>query len=129
MNEDIFLKDWIADGSIVRYRFTSTGSEAAERWYEDVVRMMSQWDASKPGHVLIDVSQVGNSLSAQALKRTRDITGQFMNVPGRTAVLIDPNATAYNINAMLAHSQHGARQLNVFSDEADAVTWLLEPGE
>lgn len=126
MAEDIFTREWLADSRIVCYRFISTGSEAAEKWYQEVVELFSQWDGSKPLLLLIDLRQPDNILSAEALQRAREASKRYPNVPGKTALLIDSASPAHNVSAMVEHVLVGSRPRELFTTEAEAVAWLLE---
>jgi hypothetical protein len=126
MAENVFTRETLADSRIVCYRFISTGSEAADIWYNEIVNLFSKWDADRPLLLIIDLSQPGNALSAEAIKRAREASTQYPNVPGKTALIIDPNATAFNVNAMVSHVLAGGRPREIFTNEPDAVAWLLE---
>jgi hypothetical protein len=126
MADEAFSKELLADQRVTCYRLFNTGSEAADLWYQDVIALFSTWDASNPLLLLVDLSKTGNSLSAEAMRRSREASLQNPNVPGKSAMLIDPNATAYNVNALVEHVLAGQRKRDVFSDEAEAIAWLLQ---
>ncbi len=126
MAEDIFTREWLADSRIICYRFISTGSEAADQWYQEVVNLFSRWDGHKPLLLLIDLSLPDNILSAEAIKRAREASIQYPDVPGKTALLIDSTSPAHNVNAMVDHVLAGSREREIFTSEAEAVAWLLQ---
>ena len=41
MSDEVYLKESLADGKIISYSFISTGSEAAEKWYTEIVNLFA----------------------------------------------------------------------------------------
>jgi hypothetical protein len=126
MAEDTFTREELADGRIVCFRFVTTGSEAAEVWFREVIDLFSSWDKSKPLLLLIDLSQPDNMLSPEAIKSGREASVRYPNVPGKTALLIDAGSPAHNVEAMVDHVLAGARPREIFTDQTEAVAWLLQ---
>jgi hypothetical protein len=126
MAESVYTKEWLADGRIACYRFVSTGTEAAETWYSDIVDLFSNWDRSKPLLLLIDVSRPDNMLSPEALRAARDASHVNSDVGGKTALVIDSSEPAQNVSGLVDHVLASTRERKIFSSEADAVAWLLE---
>jgi hypothetical protein len=127
MSESVFTKEWLADGRIACYRFVSTGSEAADTWFSEIVSLFSSWDSSRPLLLLIDLSQPDNVLSPEAIRAAREASQTEPNILGKTALLIDSAAPAQNVNALVDHVLAGTRARKIFDSEAQAVAWLLEP--
>ncbi len=125
MADEVFTKEWLADGKIACYRFISTGSEAAEKWLSEITALFTQWDHSKPLLLLIDLSMPNNALSPEALRVARQASQEQPNVPGKTALLIDGDESTHNVKALVQHVLAGTRERQLFSDEAAAVAWLL----
>jgi hypothetical protein len=124
--DDIFIKEWLADSRIFCFRFTTTGTESTERWFADLVPMLSQWDKNKPFLLLLDLTKAKNNLSPEAMQRSIEISNRYGDIPGKVAFLIDPNATTYNVDAMVNHVLANTRPLQTFTSEPDAIEWLLE---
>jgi hypothetical protein len=127
MPESVYTKESLADGQIVGYRFVSTGAEAAEEWYREVVELFFNWDQSKPLLLLIDLSKPDNVLSPEALRAAREASHSDVSAPGKTALLIDANAPAQNVSALVEHVLGGSRERRIFDNETAAIAWLLEP--
>ncbi len=127
MSNEVFIKEWLQDGRIACYRFQSTGSEAAEKWLEEIVTLFRTWDTSKPLLLMIDLSEPDNSLSPEALRAARQASQTDPDVPGKTAVLIDGNEPTQNVKALVEHVLVGERPRQLFDKtaEADAIAWLL----
>ena len=126
MSDDIFIKEWLADSRIVCFRFKTTGTEATDRWIADLVALMSQWDKEKSFLLLVDLTQAKNNLSPEAMQRSIEISNRYADIPGKVAFLIDPNATTYNVDAMVKHVLANTRTLQTFTREPDALEWLLK---
>lgn len=122
-----FNKDWIADGQILRYRFSDTGKRAADLWFEDLAQVFREWDESKSLHLLIDVRGQDSVVSAQALIRARQVSHVRPNILGRTAVLVG-RGLAVQVLAGIVRSglAKGKRERQIFNQEEDAINWLLK---
>lgn len=126
MPESVYTKEWLADGRIACYRFISTGTEAAAKWYDEIVSLFSNWDRSKPLLLLIDLSQPDNMLSPEALRAAREASHTSPDVDGKTALVIDASEPAQNVTGLVEHVLAGTRERKIFGSEAEAVAWLLE---
>lgn len=126
MSDSVYTKAWLAEERIACYRFTSTGTEAAETWYNDVVDLFTHWDPSKPLLLLINLSQPDNILSPEALRAAQAVSQITPEVSGKTALVIDSDEPAYNVTGLVEHVLGGTRERQIFGSEAEAVAWLLE---
>ena len=108
MADEVFSKEWLAGGKIACYRFISTGSEAAEKWFTEIVDLFTGWDRSKPLLLLIDVSTPNNPLSPEALRAARQASQEQPNVAGKTALLIDGSESSHNVRALVDQTYHFA---------------------
>ncbi len=126
MNNDILVKEWLADSRVVCYRFITTGTEATDRWFADLVAMLSGWDKNKSFLLLVDLTQAKNNLSPESMQRSIEISNRYADIPGKVAFLIDPTAKSYNLDAMVDHVLANTRPLETFTREPDAIAWLLE---
>ncbi|MEP7290542.1 MAG: hypothetical protein ABI835_02110 [Chloroflexota bacterium] len=126
MADEVFSKEWLADGKIACYRFVSTGSEAAEKWFSEIVDLFTQWDRTRPLLLMIDLSEPNNALSPEALRAARQASQEQPHVPGKTAMLIDGHSSAHNVTALVEHVLVGERERQIFTQEAAAIAWLLE---
>jgi hypothetical protein len=126
MADEVFRKEWLADGRIACYRFVSTGSESAEKWFSEIVDLFQSWDASKPLLLMIDLSEPDNALSPEAMRAAREASLAEPDVAGKTAILVDSSASTHNVSALVDHVLAGTRERRIFSQESEAVAWLLE---
>ena len=126
MADEVFTKEWLADGKVACYRFLSTGSEAADKWFTEIVDLFTKWDRSKPLLLLIDLSAPDNALSPEALRAARQASQEQPNVPGKTALVIDGSESSHNVRALVEHVLAGSRERQIFTEEDAAVAWLLE---
>ncbi len=126
MADEVFVTEHLANGKIACYRFISTGAEASEVWFQEVVNLFNSWDSSEPLLLLIDLSKPDNQLSAEALKAGREASQTRPDVPGKTALLINSSEPSQNVKALVEHVLAGTRERKIFSSEAEAVAWLLE---
>ena len=126
MSEPVYTQEWLADGRIACFRFASTGEEAADTWYTEIVDLYANWDRSKPMLLLIDLSKPGNKLSSQALRAARAVSQVSPEVSGKTALIIDDSIPAQNVTGLVEHVLEDTRERKIFSSEAEAVAWLLE---
>lgn len=127
MAEELFTREWLANGKVICFRFVSTGQEAAETWFGAAVSLFTAWDQSVPLLMLVDLSQPDNQLSAEALKSARKASQTYPDVPGKTALLIDGDEPSQNVKALVEHLLAGTRPRKLFSSEDEAIAWLLEP--
>ena len=127
MPESVFTKETLADGQIVSYSFVSTGSEAADEWFTEMVSLFSSWDNSKPLLLLIDLCGANNLLSAEMMRSAREASQERPDVPGKTAVVIDSREPAQNVKALMDRMLAETRERKIFDNQADAITWLLQP--
>lgn len=127
MADDVYLKETLADGKITCYRFVSTGSEAAELWYTELVKLFSTWDNRNALLLLVDLCEANNLISAEMMKTAREASHERPDVPGKTAVLVSAHDSSVNVKALLDHVLAGTRPRRIFSKEDEAVAWLLEP--
>ena len=126
MSDSVYTKEWLADGRIACYRFTSTGAEAAEKWYSEVVDLFTHWDRSQPLLLLIDLSEPDNMLSPEALRAAQAVSQISPDVAGKTALVIDSEEPAHNVTGLVEHVLEDTRERKIFGSEAEAVAWLLE---
>lgn len=126
MSDSVYTKEWLADGRIACYRFVSTGTEASEKWYADVVDLYANWDRSQPLLLLIDLSQPDNMLSPEALRAAQAVSQVSPDVSGKTALVIDSSEPAHNVTGLVEHVLASTRERKIFGSEAEAVDWLLE---
>ena len=127
MSDDVYIKESLEDGKIICYRFVSTGSEAAELWYTEIVNLFSSWDNRDSLLLLVDLCEANNLLSAEMMKTAREASHERPDVPGKTAVLINMHNSAVNVKALLDHVLAETRPRRIFSQEDEAIAWLLEP--
>ncbi len=127
MADELFTKERLADGKIICFRFISTGQEAAASWFYEAVELFKNWGDSAPLLMLVDLSQPDNQLSAEALKSARQASQTYPDVPGKSAILIDGDEPSHNIKGLVEHLLAGTRDRKMFSNEDEAVAWLLEP--
>jgi hypothetical protein len=125
--EELFSKESIADGRIISYCFASTGSEAAEKWYKEMENLFSKPDQGRL--LLIDIRQSNNQLSAEMGKTLREGAAELVITPGKTALLVASQASTKVAEIQVQHNpfENAGRQLKMFSDENEAIAWLLEP--
>ena len=126
MSEEVYSRETLADGRIVCFRFVTTGSEAAEKWYVELVDLFSHWDRSAPLLMLVDLSREANLVSAEMMRTAREASHERPDVPGKTAVLIDGSQPAQNVTFLLDRGLAETRARQIFASEAEAVAWLLE---
>ena len=127
MPEEVYSKEMLADGRIVCFRFVSTGSEAAEKWYLELTDLFSNWDKRAPLLMLVDLSRENNLVSAEMMRTAREASHERPDVPGKTAVLIDGSEPSQNIKLLLDRGLAETRQRKIVASESEAVAWLLEP--
>ena len=127
MPESVYTKELLADGRIVSYNFTSTGSEAADAWLTELTDLFSSWDNSKPLLLLVDLCGANNVLSAEMMRTSRTASFERPDVPGKTAVVVDSREPSQNVKALLNHALADTRERQMFTNQDDAVAWLLQP--
>ena len=125
MADEVFTKERLAGGRIVCYRFVSTGSEAAEKWYTEITDLFMNWDASAPLFLLVDLRQAENLISPEMLRTAREASQERPDVPGKTALIIDSSEPAQNVTGMVDHVLAETRERKIFDNEPDAINWLL----
>ena len=126
MSQNLYRRDFLADGRIVCFRFSSSGSEAARLWYEEMTNMIHAWPEDKPLLLLLDLTQVHNQISADAVRTAREFWGTTSDRLGKTAFLVDSQAPTQILDAMLKFVIVNTNERQSFTDEAAAVAWLLE---
>ena len=126
MSDEVYIKESLADGKIVSYSFVSTGSEAAEKWYTEIVNLFSSWDNRNKLLLLVDLCQANNLLSAEMMKTAREASHERPDVPGKTAVVVDSHESSLNVKALLDHVLADTRPRRLFSNQDEAIAWLLE---
>jgi len=127
MSDDVYIKESLADGKIVSYSFVSTGSEAAEKWSIEMTNLFSSWDNRKQLLLLVDLCQANNLLSAEMMKTAREASKERPDVPGKTAVVVDSRESSVSVHALLDHVLADTRPRKIFSNQDEAIAWLLEP--
>lgn len=125
-----FTYEWLAEGQIMCYRFTSTGREAADRWLPVVRGVFERWPEDKPFLMLMDLRGQESIVSAHALSRARQVSYFRPELRGRTA-LITGSGLAMQVLASLLRSglAKGSRERQMFSSEVMARDWLLKAAE
>jgi hypothetical protein len=126
MPEPIFRKERLADGRIVCYRFSSTGQEAAEKWYTDIADLIAGWDSSQPLLLLLDLRGAGNLLSADMMFSARAAASARNDVVGKTAVIVLGDKSSQGVQTLLDQALADTRERKLFDQEADGIAWLLE---
>jgi len=127
MPEEIITRETLADGSVACYRFFSTGSEAAETWLKEMNRLFSSPDDERPHLFLIDIRPAKNLVSADMFKTLRTAAAEHPNLSGKTAILFTPETSTKMVELMAQHNpmESANRPLKIFSDEKEAIAWLL----
>ncbi len=120
-----YQRETLADGQVVCFRFASTGHATADQWFVDMHDLFETWDNNTPLLLLIDIHQPDNILSAQAMMRARQLAQFRPDVPGKTALLLDPGESAQNIELLIDKVLSPTRSRETFTDEAAALAWLL----
>jgi hypothetical protein len=126
MTEKAFIKEWMADGQILAYRFPSMRRDDIDAWARDITAELETWPPEKRLRLIYDVRPAGNFLSAHALRTTREISQLRPDVSGRTAVLIASRFVAQVASVTIRGLGNRHRQRLIFYDESAAVAWLLE---
>lgn len=120
-----YKRELLAEDKVVCYRFESLGTATADQWFVDVIELFENWDKHKPLLLLIDIRQPDNLLSAQAMMRARQVSQLRPDVPGKTAMLVDPSEPTQNVELLLDKVLSPTRERDTFSSEATAIAWLL----
>lgn len=122
-----YTKEWIANGSILCFRFNSLGGTTAEEWYAE---MLLNYDTWRQNHhralVLLDLRNTGNILSAEGMAKGRALSDKFSELDGKIALLVNPNENFKHL-AMFVERGLGsnARDRKIFDTEQAAIDWLL----
>lgn len=118
--------EWIADGRILCFRFLTTTNEAVDVWYRETAAVLENWPAERPLYTLLDLRAARPLFGSRAFIRTRQISYMRPDVAGRTAVVIQHVRAARIVDAIIRNSLAAyTRQRRIFSDEANALAWLL----
>ena len=123
-----YSRDWIQNGQILCFRFHDSNRETADAWFHDTVEVFRTWESKRPLLTLLDVRLQGRYIAAHALIRARQISNFTPDVPGRTAVLISSPVAAQVVSTLIRTGlgSSRSRQRLVFSNEKQAVDWLLD---
>ena len=123
----LYLKEWVSDGRILRYCFHETSRATADAWYEDIAEVFRTWRNDRLFLLLLDVRMQGAIISAQALIRAQQAAMLRPDVSGRNAMLVASPIAAQVISSVIRTGlTPGRRQRLVFSDENQAIAWLLQ---
>ena len=127
MREETYKVEWLEDGKILCVRFLSTGSETAEAWGKEGQALLSSWDPAKPLLMMFDVRHARNLMSAEAIQTTQVLAQINKDRKGKAAILMHDTAPAQNLNATARYKIPDNYTRKMFTEEDEAVAWLLEP--
>jgi hypothetical protein len=119
-------KVWLADARILCYRFTNMERVTVDAAALDIQAEMHAWEPSAPWRLLMDMQKENVVVSAYALHRARELTRLRSELTGKTALLTSNVLTAQIASMALRGISNKQRQRLVFSNEAEAVVWLLQ---
>lgn len=127
MTDAPFRKDWLQNHAIVCYRFNSLGNEASEAWYHDVIQTYRDWPQGEPLRLLADLRASGSLPSPDIVQRVREVSQQvFPDFEGKVAFLLGETQDAKLLSLYLDRALAASRQRSIFTDETQAVNWLLD---
>jgi hypothetical protein len=121
-----YVVEWLENEQVLCYRFYEITPAMMDEWMNHVTEVVRAWAGYKPLHALIDLRGQPIIVSVQVFSRMRKAASIRPELKGRTAILIDNPRTAKLASSLLLRFPLGVRQRNIFTDEAQALRWLVE---
>jgi hypothetical protein len=118
-------KLWLAGGCVLCYRFTETTRTTVDAAVDDARAELLGWDAARPWRLLLDIRDQA-MVSAYGLHRGRELTRLRPDVGGKVAIVANNVLTAQIAAMALRGLPNERRRRLVFSNESEAVAWLLQ---
>lgn len=118
-------KLWLANEQILCYRFTETSRTTVDAAIEDVRAEMLAWARNRFWRLMLEVRDTA-VISAYGLNRARELTRLRPDVSGKLAVVTNNVLTAQIAALALRGLPNERRRRLVFSNDVDAVAWLLQ---
>lgn len=119
-------KSWLLGSQVLCYRCSETTRSTIDACVHDLRAELLAWDADTPLRLLIDIGHENAIVSAYALHRCRELTRLRPDVGGKLAVLTVNSFNAQIVSMALRGLPNEYRRRLVFSNEPDAVAWLLQ---
>lgn len=120
-----FTSEWLGNGKVLCYRFHQITDASMDEWLNHVTEVNRSWSANRPLHALIDLRTQSIFVSAQVFAQMRKAAAHRPELRGHTAILISSTVAASIASSLLLQFPLGIRERKVFSDEAEALAWLL----
>lgn len=122
-----YTKEWLADDRILCYRFMDLTPATLDHWAADLTEAFLNWPEVRPWRLMLDVRLGGGLVNAYALRHARKIAHMRPELPGRLAILVGSKLASDIISMAIRTTNNIYRQRRIFSNEAAAVNWLIEP--
>lgn len=119
-------KSWQMNGQILSYCCSETTRSTIDVCVHDLRAELLTWDAATPIRLMLDIRHENAIVSAYALHCGRELTRLRPDVGGKLAVLTTNRFNAQIVSMALRGLPNEYRRRLVFSNEADAVAWLLQ---
>ena len=100
-----FMKEWLADGQILCYRFSDIRHESIDLWVADLTEELNRWPANKKLRLIHDIRESG--VSPYALQCSRNLSLLRPDLSGGNAILIPRTVIWWRSSSpfVYAHSQ------------------------
>lgn len=121
------MKEWLTNGKILCYRVTSFADDNVEPWADDLAFEAEIWPIAIYFLCLIDVQYATGIPSPFAMQRSAQLTEVRSQGPCRIAVIV-PNQEIVELIKPIATLVETTpqRHFSSFTEEADALAWLLQ---
>ncbi len=122
-----YLQEWVSNDRILVCRFPNTAAETVDEWYEEMQTIYTNFPDDQPVCLMLDLRRAGGIPSPRALFRARSVAQLRPNLPGRTAILIESRMARSVFSQLLEGTTTDSidREREIFTNENEAVTWLL----
>jgi hypothetical protein len=119
-------KSWLMDSQILCYRCTETTRSAVDVCVNDLRAELQAWESGLPLRLLLDIRGENAIVSAYALHRCRELTRLRPDITGKVAVIAANTLNAQIVAMALRGLPNEYRRRLVFTNEPEAVAWLLQ---
>jgi hypothetical protein len=119
-----FVKENLADGKILAYRFSDIYRPTVDAWVADITIEYGKWEHSLL-RTMLDLRPAGSIISAYAINAARPLAKLRPELKGRLAIMINNRVAAQIISAAILANLNTSRRRLLFAEEKAAVAWLL----
>jgi hypothetical protein len=117
---------WIEHGRIIKYIINSHDPAAVDALVAFVRDLMDDWSPERPYRAIYDATNRSVMLTGYARNKLSELDNCYPEIKGRVAGVVTSSALKHAAQLFIMMRGKRGREKRIFTNEADAIRWLLE---